>query len=686
MNSLILRRLAFRRKVKAVSRFALVPASPESISINPESVQARRLALGALFLAFTYVFLANAWIGDDAYITFRVVWNFVHGYGLTFNPDERVQAFTHPLWAFVITAAHLVTREFFFTATVVCWGFCVAAGAVLVKWSGTLRRAALLVAWLLTSKALMDYTASGLENPLSYLLVAIFYAKYFRRPFGLAPTLSELRTFTLLGSLAFLNRPDAILIFVIPLIEMTIRAFRVHGRRTLTPLALGAAPAVVWLLFATVYYGFPLPNTYYAKVANGIPRSLMLRQGLAYVANSIWHDPITLGTIGLATIFAVGTPGPARRAAASAVLYVLYTISVGGDFMSGRFFTMPFLVAVMVVVPPVADLGAGWAAAALVLYTVMAPLVPVKTSSTYDGAWPWRTQNGIKDERGHYHQATNILFFSPFRALPDFVWVREGTSFRNGAEKVTVQGSIGLYGLNAGPDKFIVDRNALSDPLLARLPVSPMLYFEFYAGHYFRDLPEGYLESVAGNANLLQDPMLHGYYDRLRNVTRGPIFRASRLRDIWALNVGEYRNLHAIYEKRRPIALSVRADNERFSSDVGSRDAATGSLRTTGRAGYLELGPGIPVKKGFYRARWVGTVTGAPAQPVGFVEVWSDADTRLAREPVTAAPGPVVAHLDFTLPEDVSSLEYRFYVNGGVSMSIERVELFSGTAIPASAN
>ena len=546
-----------------MSRFALVSPSPEPVGPGSHSglepIHARRLVVGALFLAFTYIFLANAWIGDDAYITFRVVWNFVHGYGLTFNPDERVQAFTHPLWAFVITAAHVVTREFFFTATVVCWAFCIAAGGVLVRWSGTLRRASLLIVWLLTSKALVDYTSSGLENPLSYLLVALFYTRYFRRPVTAAPSVTELRTFTLLASLAFLNRPDAVLMFAIPLAEMTVRSLRIHGRRVLVPLALGAAPAVLWLLFATIYYGFPLPNTYYAKVANGIPRSLMLRQGMAYVLNSISHDPITLGTIGLAMIFAVASPGVARRAAASALLYVAYTVSVGGDFMSGRFFTMPFLLAAMVVAPVIADLGAGYAAAALVLYNVMVPLVPVKTSSTYDGAWPWRTQNGIKDERGHYHQGTNILFFSPFRTLPDFVWVREGTSFRDGADKVTVQGSIGLYGLYAGPDKFIVDRNALSDPLLARLPVSPALYFEFYAGHYFRDLPDGYLDSVAQNANLLQDPLLHRYYERLRNLTRGPIFSVSRLRDIWALNVGEFSNLHAMYERRRPISLSVRA-------------------------------------------------------------------------------------------------------------------------------
>ena len=64
---------------------------------------------------FTYVFLANAWIGDDAYITFRVVDNFINGYGLTFNPDERVQAYTHPLWMLLLSAAYAVTSNLFYT-------------------------------------------------------------------------------------------------------------------------------------------------------------------------------------------------------------------------------------------------------------------------------------------------------------------------------------------------------------------------------------------------------------------------------------------------------------------------------------------------------------------------------------------------------------------------------------------
>jgi len=39
-----------------------------------------RFVCVSLLVLFTYEFLANAWIGDGAQITFRTVWNFGHGY------------------------------------------------------------------------------------------------------------------------------------------------------------------------------------------------------------------------------------------------------------------------------------------------------------------------------------------------------------------------------------------------------------------------------------------------------------------------------------------------------------------------------------------------------------------------------------------------------------------------------
>ena len=80
-----------------------------------------------------------------------------------------------------IAAAHGVTREFFFTATS-CLGVLRRRRRRAASVGGVLRRAA-SVAWLLSSKAFIDYTSSGLENPLSYFCSALFSTRYLTGPY-----------------------------------------------------------------------------------------------------------------------------------------------------------------------------------------------------------------------------------------------------------------------------------------------------------------------------------------------------------------------------------------------------------------------------------------------------------------------------------------------------------------------
>jgi arabinofuranosyltransferase len=672
-------------------RWGSAPSPPPAHGDVRSAARAEATLLKSAFLlVFTYIFLANAWLGDDAYITFRVVDNFIGGHGLTFNPDERVQAYTHPLWMLLLSAAYAVTSDLFFTTLAISYALCALTLVTIFRHLRSAWKSALVLGLLLSSKAFIDYTSSGLEYPLSYFLLAVFYSRFFgatRIETALSPrALIELG---LLASLAFLNRSDSILLYAGPLAYLAYCAWPVYRARVAWFFTIALAPVALWLLFSYIYYGFPFPNTYYAKVATGIPRSLQLRQGLAYVANSINFDSFTLGLIGTAAAVAVATRRvPYIAAAASALLYVAYTISVGGDFMSGRFFAMPLLVSAIVLVSSIERreiglvLGAG-----LLVYNVIAPLAPVKTRASYDGAWPWRLQNGVKDERGHYHQITNVLFYAPFRTLPDHVWFREGISFRNSPEKVSVQGSIGFFGFNAGPSKYVIDRNALSDPLLARLPVSESLYFEFYAGHFFRDLPAGYVESRRDGKNLIADPLIHDYYDKLLNVTAGPVFSWARTRDIWDLNVGRYRRIHHLVTERRPVSVSITADNSRFSTDVGSRaTAGSGVLRTSGRAGYLQMGPNIPLKAGQFKVQWFGVTQAAQGEQLGFVDIWADGDRLLNRRPVFAgefsSPDRLLAQTTFTLERPTTDLEYRFYVQKDVQIVLERINLES-TSLPA---
>jgi hypothetical protein len=209
------------------------------------------------------------------------------------------------------------------------------------------------------------------------------------------------------------------------------------------------------------------------------------------------------------------------------------------------------------------------------------------------------------------------------------------------------------------------------------------LYFEFYAGHFFRELPNGYVESRRERRNLLVDPLLHDYYDKLLNVTAGPVFSRTRARDIWDLNFGRYRRIHEFVTAQRPVSVSVAADNERFSTDVGVRNTrGEGVLIASGaREGYLQMGPHIPLKAGRFTVRWVGTTQAGAGEPLGLVEAWTDGERLIARRAVFhgefSSADKILAELPFALEEPTTNLEYRFFVHKGVKLVIERINLES---------
>gem|GEM_PF-4554271 len=83
--------------------------------------------LAIVIICFSYVYLRNAWVGDDAYITFRTIDNLLAGHGLTWNVDERVQVFTHPLWMLLMVLLRWVTGEFYYTVLALSFVFTLGA-------------------------------------------------------------------------------------------------------------------------------------------------------------------------------------------------------------------------------------------------------------------------------------------------------------------------------------------------------------------------------------------------------------------------------------------------------------------------------------------------------------------------------------------------------------------------------
>ena len=75
-------------------------------------------ALATLLVLLAAVIARTAWVGDDAYITFRTVDNFLNGYGMRWNIAERVQSYTHPLWFLLLTPVVAVVGNPFVAALV----------------------------------------------------------------------------------------------------------------------------------------------------------------------------------------------------------------------------------------------------------------------------------------------------------------------------------------------------------------------------------------------------------------------------------------------------------------------------------------------------------------------------------------------------------------------------------------
>ena len=142
-------------------------------------------------LLYAFIILKNAWLCDDAYITLRVADNFINGYGLTWNIYERVQAYTHTLWLFLITAVYIFTREAYFT--MIFTSVAVSFAAVVLyafKVAGTKILAVMGIIALSFSSAFVDYSTSGLENPLSFLILALFLYVYVNSEFTLQSILT----------------------------------------------------------------------------------------------------------------------------------------------------------------------------------------------------------------------------------------------------------------------------------------------------------------------------------------------------------------------------------------------------------------------------------------------------------------------------------------------------------------
>ncbi|GAC1425699.1 MAG: hypothetical protein NVSMB6_26330 [Burkholderiaceae bacterium] len=85
---------------------------------------------------FSIAFLRTAWVTEDAFITFRTVDNALSGLGLTWNPGERVQTYTHPLWFGLLLTGIAIFNDAYYVSLALSYALLIITLLALIRVAG----------------------------------------------------------------------------------------------------------------------------------------------------------------------------------------------------------------------------------------------------------------------------------------------------------------------------------------------------------------------------------------------------------------------------------------------------------------------------------------------------------------------------------------------------------------------
>lgn len=304
------------------------------------------LAPLTVLLAITAVCAINIghyWVCvEDAFISFRYAEHFRNGLGLVFNEGERVEGYTNFLWVVLLALSNLLGAQIpvaakymgaFFTLMVIPVAY--VSG---YRLCGLSRWTALLPCSLIAvSSSIAMWAGSGMETSLYMTLLTLAVSLLLMD----AKYNSRLPLSGIIFGLAALTRPEAAGIFaVITAVAVLLRTLKFR-----TSLYIFVGFSVIFVphvIFRLLYYGYPLPNTFYAKTTLTTASFIA---GWSYI-----YDFLALhGGIALVMMFVplVGFRDRERRlllAPLAIILFALfYMVSVGGDIYYMFRFPAPYL-------------------------------------------------------------------------------------------------------------------------------------------------------------------------------------------------------------------------------------------------------------------------------------------------------------------------------------------------------
>ena len=230
----------------------------------------RWIVVGLIALALTARLIPGPRMIDDAFITFRYARNLVHGAGLVYNVGERVLGTTTPVYALLMAALSLIMRsEDYPILALITNALADSISAYLLYHLGRRLSNSPLVGWAAAllwaiSPMSVSFAIGGMETSVFILLMLATFTAHLER---------RLVASAILAALSFLTRPDAALIVVLIfgqlLTENVKHISNLGGRPAYLRFEIWILTFVLvvgpWLVFSTVYYGNPLPQSVAAK-------------------------------------------------------------------------------------------------------------------------------------------------------------------------------------------------------------------------------------------------------------------------------------------------------------------------------------------------------------------------------------------------------------------------------------
>ena len=509
-------------------------------------------------IALGLVFLKNYWVSEDAYLNFRSVDQLLQGHGPIWNPHERVQVFTSPLWYWLHALAQAVSGEAYravLLLSCVCFGFTLFELRRCVGGGFAFGIAGLL---LLGSNAAFDYASSGQENVLGYALSLFALHMYWKLSAASGGESAALKyLFAAAGAMLLCRHDLAMLVGPMLLWAAWSQRDLIDRRTGLQLASVLLLPLAAWSVFSLVYYGSPFPNPAYAKLSAGFPRTVHVHFGLQYLGVLARYDALSVVCVVAAMGLLIWQRTPASAALAGAIaLHTLYVVYVGGDYMQGRFVSYEIVLACAVIARAASTLLEGSTRIAVPLALLMYALSYERTplNTAFEQPKPKAQtpgRNYVMDARatfGVYTSLYSYLHTDDLTHYPQHPLAIEGRKFARSPELVTVIQAAGMFGWAAGTDKIIIEAHGIADPLLARLPASTFRG----VGHYARYRPEGYIAGLTSGKAELEDAELDQYYTKLKLLTQSrPLWTMERLETILLFNLHSYDALREHFVRKK---------------------------------------------------------------------------------------------------------------------------------------